>query len=169
MAQNYLKKEKFPVKRETPLEFLCRISTIEEHYQQIFISAEMLHWNSSGSENTAFKSVVWRRFWTWALAISSLFSSDVDKFKLETLVKTLKNIADKKQVEIKETIKIISLNASPKLLVSEMLRLVNLILLVPFTNAVSEKSCSTLCRVKTYLRSSMTQKNLQFLFSYCYL
>ena len=157
------------MKGETSVQFLCRISTTEEHYHQIFISAEMLHWNSSGNGNTAFKSVVWRRFWIWALAISSLFSSDVDKFKLETLVKTLKNIADEKQVGIKEAIKIISLNPSRKLLVSEMLRLVNLILLVPSTNAVSERSCSTLCRVKTYLRPSMTQKNLQFLFSYYYL
>ena len=59
---------------------------------------------------------------------------------------------DEKQVEIKETIKIISsLNASRKLLVSEVLKLVELILLVPITNAVSERLCSTLCRVKTYL------------------
>ena len=31
---------------------------------------------------------------------------------------------------------------------------------LPATNAVSERSCSTLRRVKTYLRSSMTQKRL---------
>ena len=31
---------------------------------------------------------------------------------------------------------------------------------MPATNAVSERSCSTLRRVKTYLRSSMTQKRL---------
>ena len=62
-----------------------------------------------------------------------------------------------KQVGIKETITIISpLNTSRKLLVSEVLKLVELILLVPTTNAVSERSRSALCRVKTYLRSSMT-------------
>ena len=39
--------------------------------------------------------------------MSSLFSSDLDKFKLETQIKTLKNIVDEKQVGIKEAIKII--------------------------------------------------------------
>ena len=72
----------------------------------------------------------------------------------------MKNIADEKQVGIKEAKKIILLNASRKLLVSEVLMLVNLFLLVPTTNAVSERSRSTLYRVKTYLRSSMTQENL---------
>ena len=108
--------------------------------------------------NTAFKSVAWRRFWSWTLAISSLFSSDLDKFKLETQIKTLKNVVDEKQVGIKEAIKIISsLNAFRKLLVFEAFRFVKLILLIPTTNTVSEKSCSTLCRVGTYLRLSMTQ------------
>ena len=67
------------------------------------------------------------------------------------------NVVDEKQVGIKETMKIISLlNGSRKLLVPEVLELVELILLVPTTNAVSERSRSALCRVKTYLRSSMT-------------
>ena len=46
------------------------------------------------------------------------------------------------------------------LLVSEVLKLVKLILIVPATNAVSERSCSTLRRVKTYLQSSITQELL---------
>ena len=68
-------------KGEAPVEF---VSTVEEHYHQIFLSAEILHRNSSGNGNTAFKSVVWRRFWSSTLAISSLFSNELDKFKLET-------------------------------------------------------------------------------------
>ena len=44
---------------EDPVEL---VSTVEEHYHQIFISAEILHWNSLGNGNTAFESVVWRRF-----------------------------------------------------------------------------------------------------------
>ena len=76
-----------------------------------------------------------------------------------TQIKTLKNIVDEKQVGIKEAIKVISsLNASRKLLVSEVLKLVKRTLLVPTTDAISERSSSTLCRVKTYLRSSMTQE-----------
>ena len=81
-------------KGEVPVE---SVSTVEEHYHQIFISAEILHWNSSGNGNTAFKSVAWRRFWSWTLAISLLFSNELDKFKLETQIKALKNIVDEKQ------------------------------------------------------------------------
>ena len=124
-------------KEGAPVEF---VSTAEEHYRQIFISAEILLWNSSGNGNTALKSVAGRRFWSWTLAISSLFSNDLGKFKLETQIKTFKNIVDEKQVGIKEAIKIISsLNASRKLLVSEVLKLVKLILLVPTTNVASER------------------------------
>ena len=77
--------------------------------------------------------------------MSSFFSSDLHKFKLETQLKTLTHIVDEKQVAIKDAITIISsLNASQKLLVSEVLKLVKLILTVPATNAVIERSCSTL-------------------------
>ena len=70
--------------------------------------------------------------------MSTSFSSDLRKFKLETQLKTLTNIVDEKQVEIKDAITIISsLNAYQKLLVSALLKLVKLILAVPTTNVVS--------------------------------
>ena len=53
-----------------------------------------------------------------------------------------------------------SLNASQRLLVSEVLKLVNVILTARAANAVSERSCSTLHRFKTYLQSAMTLKLL---------
>ena len=71
----------------------------------------------------------------------------------------MKNIVDEKQFKTKEIIKFISpLNAFRKLLVSEMFKLVNLIFLVPITNVGSEILRSTLCRVETYLWSSVTQE-----------
>ena len=116
-----------------------------------FYSTEVLLWKSSGNGKTGFKSVAWRSFWSWTLAISLLFNNDLDKFKLETQIKTFKKIVDEKQVGIKEAIKIISsLNASRILLVSEVLKLVKLILLVPTTNAVSQRLHSLLCRVCIY-------------------
>ena len=45
--------------REAPVEF---VPIVEDNYHQVFISERILHWNSSGSKNTGFKSVVWRRF-----------------------------------------------------------------------------------------------------------
>ena len=83
------------------------------------------------------------------------------KFKLETQLKTLTHIVNEKQVKIKDAITIISLlNASRKLLVAEVLKFVKLILAVVATNAVSERSRSTLHRFKTYLQSSLTQELL---------
>ena len=71
------------------------------------------------------------------------------------------HIVDEKQVAIKDAITIISsLNVSQKLLVSEVLKLVKLILTVPATNDVSERLCSTLHRFKFYMRSSVTQELL---------
>ena len=135
-------------KGEAPVEFA---STVEEYYRQNIFSAEVLLWHSSDNGKTAFKNVVWRRFWSGTLAISLLFSNDLDKFKLETQIKAFKNIVDEKQVGIKEAIKFFSsLNASQKLLVSEVLKLVKPILLAPTTNVVSERSRSTLCRVCIY-------------------
>ena len=100
--------------------------------------------------------------------MSSLLSSDLDKFKLEAQLKTLIHIVDEKQVGIKDAMKVISLlNACQKLLVSEVLKLVKLILTVPTTNAVSERSYSTLCKVKPYIiYGSRTSK---FLLNCCYL
>ena len=73
--------------------------------------------------------------------MSSHFSSDLDKRDSN---KNFEKYVDEKQVGIKEAIKIISsLNASQKLLVSKVLKLVKLILLVPTTDAVSEISPST--------------------------
>ena len=46
------------------------------------------------------------------------------------------------------------------LLVSAVLRLLNLNLKAPVTNAVSERSSSMLYRLKIYLRSSLTQELL---------
>ena len=60
--------------------------------------------------------------------MSSYFTNDLHKFKSETQLKFLTQIVDEKQAGIKDAITIISsLNASQKLLVSEVLKLVKLI------------------------------------------
>ena len=83
--------------------------------------------------------------------MSLLFSSDLHRFRLGTQLKTLTHIIDEKEIKIKDAIIILSLNASQKLLVFEILKLVKLILPVPATNAVSERSCSKLRRFRTHL------------------
>ena len=62
------------------------------------------------------------------------------KLKLETQLKILTHIADEKQVGIEDIITVISsLNASQKLLVSELLKRFKLISSVPATNAVTKR------------------------------
>ena len=97
--------------------------------------------------------------------MSSFFSSDLHKFKLLlTHLKTLNYIVDEKQVGIKDAITVISpFSASQKSFVSDVLKFVKLIVTVPATNIVSERSCSTFPRFKTCLRSCVTQE----LPSYC--
>ena len=46
---------------------------------------------------------------------------------------------------------------------SEVIKLLKLILVMPATNAISERSFSGLKRVKTYLRTTMTQRRLNHL------
>ena len=154
---------------EAPAEFL---STVEEHYRQIFFDMvtncirdrfQQKDYTEVflTMENLPLKALREEDFGLELQQISSFFGSDLDKFKLETQLTTLTHIIDEKQVVMKDAIKIISsLNASQRMLVSEVLKLVKLILLVPAANAVSEKSCSSLRRDKTYLQSSMTQERL---------
>ena len=54
-------------------------------------------------------------------------------------------------------LKIKSLSPAQQSCMSEIFTLLKLVMLMPATNAVSERSASTLCRVKTYLCSFMTQ------------
>ena len=53
-----------------------------------------------------------------------------------------------------------SLSSAQLSLISQVVLLVKHVLLMPATNAVSERSASSLRRIKTYLRSTMTQVRL---------
>ena len=53
-----------------------------------------------------------------------------------------------------------TLTESQKLLLSEVCKVVKLILIMPASNATSERSFSALRRVKSYLRSTMGQQRL---------
>ena len=54
----------------------------------------------------------------------------------------------------------LSLSPNERLIISEVCVLLKLILVMSSTNAISERSFSTLRRVKTYLRSTMLQERL---------
>ena len=82
------------------------VSRIEKHYRQTFYQAIDMVVNCIRELQQ----------------LSLLFSIDLDKFKLETQLKTSKHTVDEKQVGKKDAIKIIlSLNAYQSLLVSQVL------------------------------------------------
>ena len=65
------------------------------------------------------------------------------------------------QVDIFDIKNYFSTLSSPhKVLLSEVCVVLKLVLVMPATNATSERSFSTLRRLKTYLRNSMTQQRL---------
>ena len=57
----------------------------------------------------------------------------------------------------------LSLSPNERLIISEVCVLLKLILVMPSTNAVSERSFCALRRIKTYLRSTMLQERLNHL------
>ena len=94
--------------------------------------------------------------------MSSIFSSDLHKVKLGTQLNILTHIVDEKQFKIKDVITIISsLNASQMLLVSEVLRLVKLILTAPAHDQTGQ-----IQNLRAIIFDSRTSK---FLFNSCYL
>ena len=78
--------------------------------------------------------------------LTSAFSSSSEKPTLAT---------------IKEHI--VSLSPAQRVLISEVCTVLKLIMVMPATNAISERSASVLRRVKTYLRSTMSQLRLNLL------
>ena len=85
----------------------------------------------------------------------SLYQCDIDSEQLKVHLETLStNFQAKRDTfsifDVKE-----SLSPNERLIISEVCVLLKLILVMPSTNAVSERSFSALRRVKTYLRSTM--------------
>ena len=99
--------------------------------------------------------------------ITSLYQSDINPDQLRVHLDTL---SANFPVENKDAITIfdvkdyvLSLSSNERLIISEVCVLLRLILVMPSTNAISERSFSALRRIKTYLRSTMSQDRLNYL------
>ena len=94
-----------------------------------------------------------------------LYTSDFDSFLLKSQLQILQTKFSNmpKPVRVSSILEfLIGLSQSQSLL-SEVVKLMKLILVMPATNSTSEHSFSALKHVKTYLRSSMTQSRLNHL------
>ena len=101
--------------------------------------------------------------------VTSFYKDDLDPFLLKAQLQTLGTAVPQSSetgssVSLTECITYLrTLPPEQKLFFSEVCRCVHLLLILPATNAVSERCFSTMRRVKTYLRSTMNQPRLNHL------
>ena len=97
--------------------------------------------------------------------VTSFYKDDVNRVELSAQLRNLGTRFSKERqtstVSLSECLEYLrSLSPSEKSFYSEVVRLARLILVMPATNAVSERCFSAMRRLKTYLRSTMQQKRL---------
>ena len=96
--------------------------------------------------------------------VKNFYGDDIDPFQLKLHRQILATNFPNESVpsltifDIKDYI--LSLSLRERALLSEVCTILELILVLPSTNAVSERSFSAMRRVKTYLRSTMGQERL---------
>lgn len=90
-----------------------------------------------------------------------IHSDDFNTGQLHTQLKMLESMPGDKPICCKDIAKQLKENSSTvRLLLNQVERLTILIMTIPASAATAERSHSALKRLKTYLRSTMTQKHL---------
>ena len=97
------------------------------------------------------------------------YGQDLNEADLESQLKVLKTLYDEKTESgdhpsirsLKEVLQ--SLSPAQRGIVSMVCKAFQLLLVIPATNSTSERSFSALRRIKSYLRSTMTQARLNHL------
>ena len=94
--------------------------------------------------------------------VADFYKDDINKEQLNMQLSILSsNISCEPTHELHTVIKYLQgLSPPQRLLLSEVCVLASLILVMPATNAVSERSFSALRRIKSYLRATMSQERL---------
>ena len=99
------------------------------------------------------------------------YCEDLHKDRLTVQLQTLQaHFHNDKLKDIKLTVSLSvivdflkTLSLSAREMFSEIVTFVKILLVIPATNASSERTFSVLCRIKTYLRTTMTQTRLYHL------
>ena len=92
--------------------------------------------------------------------VKELYEGDVNFSNLEVQFQTIA-AALKDDISLSAIVQyLVSLSEQVRSIYSEIVVLVELILVMPATNATSERSFSALRRIKTYLRTTMSQQRL---------
>ena len=115
-------------------------------------------------ENLLLKAVKQESYEEYLTAATEFYKSDFDAAQLKLHLDVLASnfpVSLQRDATVMDVMKHIQvMSSAEKLLISQVLTLLNLILVMPATNASSERSFSAMRRVKTYLRSTMSQDRL---------
>lgn len=96
--------------------------------------------------------------------VMTTYVGDFDKEKLKCQLKLLCSMTTIESIsDIKTFIFMQSWTDGQKLLIPEVVLLTKFLIILPATNAISERAFSTLRRVKNYCRATTTQKRLNHL------
>lgn len=118
----------------------------------------------SNLENLLTKAISGQTYDTELNFVCNFYTTDISKRDLEAQLETLKidlNVGSD-EASVKVVVNYL-VEGNKWALFSEIAIIVRLILVMPATNAVSERSFSNLRRLKTYLRSRMSQERLNSL------
>ena len=94
--------------------------------------------------------------------VCTFYGNDLDKDLLLTQLHLFRtNYASEENKSVYDVIKTVQvMSVAERAMFAEMIKLVCLIAVIPATNEVSERSFSVMHRIKTYLRSTMSQERL---------
>lgn len=171
-----------PRKRKVPARFEDGdaeaefVSTVESHYRQIYYAA-IDHMTCAitdrydsqdfhtylQSEQLLLKCVKGSTYETEFQTVTNFYGDDFHpkdlNSQLQALSANFESEKEKEDVTLSDIVKYFE-STSIRNWLSEVSKLLQLVLIMPATNATSERSFSSLRRIKTYLRSTMTQNRL---------
>ncbi|XP_065191909.1 zinc finger MYM-type protein 1-like [Sycon ciliatum] len=169
------RKRKRPQRYEGGDEPAYHPSSPEGHYRQLYYevldsakSSIQTRFNQKGfaiytqMENLLLKSAKGVDATDEFKAVTELYGEDLDSNLLLTQFSLLQTqLTSDDDVTFKSVLKFLrGYSTSQRQLLSEVVKLVRLILVSPATNAMSVRSFSAMRRIKTYLRSTMGQSRL---------
>lgn len=172
------RKRKAPARYETGGEG-SHADTVEDHYRRIYFEALDLavtcieeRFNQPGYmtyrnlEELLVKAANKEDYAKEFEEIVSFYEDDFDAMELSTQLTIFSSSFTREgsRVTLREAIKYLQdLSAGERLFFKQVCRIAQLILVMPATNAASERSFSAMKPVKTYLRSTMGQARLNHL------
>lgn len=178
----HLPEPQLPRRRKVPRRFAVgdaepeHPATPHDHYKRIYFEALDLIINCIKSrfdqpgyrvysqlQQLLFKAAKGEEYQSELQFVRSFYGDDFSGV-LESQLQAFTHLFQQKPSELWDIVsRLRTLSRAQRDLLSEVYKLLRLILVLPATNSVSERSFSALRRVKTYLRSTMNQSRLNHL------